>query len=729
MNDQVLGGDSGEELVWYDKLADIVQKHLKIALYTARDVKRIHKKNMGAEVVRKLRLLSQETKDPGLRIGIVVIIRNITKDSILARELYKQKLDDFVFKCLDFPPSIYGNTDLCKCAILTIQEMASQSPEIEYCHSLALKGTAKFTRMIPDYVGEGEWHPQMLASVLATIQIYLVQLCSYRQLKGCPIPPADLRALKLRDLANTLLGVLKIEDRELPLEWSTVDMVTDCLTWIAYLQSSAILSLPSNKGVLLFVALCSSPSLILRARGFLGLVNLRHPDCAVYGRVGRFCDPHWPKSQGIEDFIPGLAEVEPLEDLPHLMAELFGEGIANDGASEPPCTTFFARGKVCDAFEPAMRLVKLELDGPSEEDESYESLHKKFFGSVKIDSAIRGAMLASLKAQERYYEADVLQLSILMHQIDDLKRTGRTPEFAHKLYVLSRVLARNGIQRWPDMPYFSYAITRSQTGAEYTDDMSRCMSNTSSSRYLVDLAIFEGILNFSGIGLAKICLYEAPDSYRLAGMDHVKSARKLCIAAPTGGMHLGPMHQKICVILRFITNQLLENPSWDYNARDSWLYEAREALATLQDDRYATHPEIRTAITDVIVHHKKAQKRWGLLVDELGKFEEVIADAKTFNCAPSEVEDETESLEVAPEAGDPKPDQTTVSSTDLKDNLSAKTDIYQAKLPRCSWCRKPSMGLKKCANCGNVRYCNQTCQRNHWRGKHRKECVSPEIAV
>lgn len=110
MNDQVLGGDSGEELVWYDKLADIVQKHLKIgkiiqafthlvymcliiissALYTARDVKRIHKKNMGAEVVRKLRMLSQETKDPGLRIGIVVIIRNITKDSILARELYKQ---------------------------------------------------------------------------------------------------------------------------------------------------------------------------------------------------------------------------------------------------------------------------------------------------------------------------------------------------------------------------------------------------------------------------------------------------------------------------------------------------------------------------------------------------------------------------------------------------------------------------------------------------------------
>lgn len=43
----------------------------------------------------------------------------------------------------------------------------------------------------------------------------------------------------------------------------------------------------------------------------------------------------------------------------------------------------------------------------------------------------------------------------------------------------------------------------------------------------------------------------------------------------------------------------------------------------------------------------------------------------------------------------------------------------------CSQCdaRKYARNLKKCTRCQVARYCNEACQRAHWRAGHRSECT------
>ncbi|KAI0709968.1 hypothetical protein C8Q76DRAFT_624603 [Earliella scabrosa] len=45
----------------------------------------------------------------------------------------------------------------------------------------------------------------------------------------------------------------------------------------------------------------------------------------------------------------------------------------------------------------------------------------------------------------------------------------------------------------------------------------------------------------------------------------------------------------------------------------------------------------------------------------------------------------------------------------------------QIRIYRCSWCNMPSVALKECARCHQVRYCDASCQRSHW-AEHRAVC-------
>jgi len=43
------------------------------------------------------------------------------------------------------------------------------------------------------------------------------------------------------------------------------------------------------------------------------------------------------------------------------------------------------------------------------------------------------------------------------------------------------------------------------------------------------------------------------------------------------------------------------------------------------------------------------------------------------------------------------------------------------ELYRCSWCGNPSAAMRKCSSCGNTRYCDTNCQKEHW-STHKKAC-------
>ncbi|KAJ7618605.1 hypothetical protein FB45DRAFT_1007366 [Roridomyces roridus] len=49
-----------------------------------------------------------------------------------------------------------------------------------------------------------------------------------------------------------------------------------------------------------------------------------------------------------------------------------------------------------------------------------------------------------------------------------------------------------------------------------------------------------------------------------------------------------------------------------------------------------------------------------------------------------------------------------------------------ANLHTCSYCNNGNAALKKCAGCQQTRYCNNVCQKNHWRS-HREACKASRI--
>ena len=44
-----------------------------------------------------------------------------------------------------------------------------------------------------------------------------------------------------------------------------------------------------------------------------------------------------------------------------------------------------------------------------------------------------------------------------------------------------------------------------------------------------------------------------------------------------------------------------------------------------------------------------------------------------------------------------------------------------SSMSTCAACGKAGDNLKTCTSCKQVKYCNVSCQRAHWR-KHKKEC-------
>ena len=50
-----------------------------------------------------------------------------------------------------------------------------------------------------------------------------------------------------------------------------------------------------------------------------------------------------------------------------------------------------------------------------------------------------------------------------------------------------------------------------------------------------------------------------------------------------------------------------------------------------------------------------------------------------------------------------------------------EVEMTCSKMNFCSWCRRPSAALKKCARCHQAKYCDSECQRLHWKG-HKAVC-------
>ncbi|KZT39762.1 hypothetical protein SISSUDRAFT_1045071 [Sistotremastrum suecicum HHB10207 ss-3] len=724
------------EWIYADEMAENVSKKLNIAVFTPRDLKRIHKTNSGAEVVRKLVAFSHRRLPIQERIGLLIILRQITRDSILAQEAYKQKLDDFVFRCLNSFTGIRESTfELRRHALVALFEMTSSFPDVMVCHSVAIKGTAQLTRLIPKYSGPGDWHDGLwvLISIIATL---LPPLSSYKDIHEHSLPSNALQSLELPNLADALVGLLsKLDDLSMPLKFDTVIMIFKCLIWIAYYDSNAILSLSDNRGLLLFVALALSPSLILRSTGFLGLLHLRHPDYSHYGHVGRICDPLSLYSGFLlPDVTPYVDEAAEWPETPRPKHGVLTKLVEEHGVvkhAPTPHTLLYFQGYPLYASCPASVLADLEIDGPSDAFQSYDFVYKTFFGSAKIDDNTWYAMVDSLRDRPHdQFRADVLHFSILMRKLEEEKRAARDPEKIYQLYTRARILAHKGLEQWPDRAYFYYAMIKGHSGMHNFDLVVKGLLCPDVSKHLQHLMMHEGRLNLFSMGVLRLSLsvQKHPVDLGLGDLETLEED----IAEDIERSESGFTERKMSIVLRFVTERLTGSKGSDSATRKLWLEEAKSALVALKKAKSTSCLELRAAVNDFITFQQKAPKKWGPLLKTLGSFKEIIEEAHQIaqlRAKPAERKSHrTNNLNDEPAIEIPRLGYAVPEA--IQSRMQAKIGaVDPATLPHCTWCDHPSLGLKKCARCGIAKYCDKECQQYHWKTGHKAECVSPEIAV
>ncbi|KDN41362.1 hypothetical protein RSAG8_07477, partial [Rhizoctonia solani AG-8 WAC10335] len=56
------------------------------------------------------------------------------------------------------------------------------------------------------------------------------------------------------------------------------------------------------------------------------------------------------------------------------------------------------------------------------------------------------------------------------------------------------------------------------------------------------------------------------------------------------------------------------------------------------------------------------------------------------------------------------------------DGNSFGTAAEDVLVYRCSLCGNPSASMRRCARCKSARYCDDSCQRKHWKKGHKLTC-------
>ncbi|KZS87220.1 hypothetical protein SISNIDRAFT_461175 [Sistotremastrum niveocremeum HHB9708] len=126
-------------------------------------------------------------------------------------------------------------------------------------------------------------------------------------------------------------------------------------------------------------------------------------------------------------------------------------------------------GTPWNALETALQFVDYALNGPQPAEDQFKRPIHRIYGGAEIDVSTLSAMSTALKFHKMDYEADVLSLALSLHILDFLSaKGGRADDDAiHKHYMVVRVKAVWGMERWPDRAYFYYGAIKSLVGQKY----------------------------------------------------------------------------------------------------------------------------------------------------------------------------------------------------------------------------------------------------------------------
>ncbi|KZT37897.1 hypothetical protein SISSUDRAFT_1062468 [Sistotremastrum suecicum HHB10207 ss-3] len=675
---------------------DIVCRHLEISVSTTHDLKRIIKSGRCAEVVGRIAKCAREHQSPrNYRVlgGIFLLLRELTLDSVLAKEIYRQNLDDIILRVFD-PDS--GLHCLIAPAVHILVHLSETSPNVKVSRRLAVKGTPLTVRVLSKYTGDADTHYMLLT----LLSYYVGALSGQLQSQLTPPTPKEMKALELYRAARTLTDLLGNRNPARPLEDRSLRVISHTLMWLAFYQKEAIIQLPCFTGIRTFVALILGPSVSIRCKGFLGLLNTYSSN-----REGdiRLCDPY---------FSMRVRGLPPIEEHVRIVRAESGEnpdGFALDQLLQAYLKLSEERESTplsFDPYEAGLRMVELEVNGPENELESLAYPTQRIFGTSTPTGVMFSEMERALRDQQRDYEADVLRLAAIIFA----HRHGAVPDLELTLHLSERLEAANGAKKWPNHAYFYYGLIRYRSGSRYLEWGEQGLQCADCTPYLAAQIRFQMAQNKLSMAVTHLAIEPEKSEWWNTGVRYLKQMpSSISDALKYAGN--GTAEGKVLQLLAAATSLLTQIQTMDDGEFDSSIAEAAKALSSQGALDYG---EIAAAMSDFVTHRKIVSRSWAPLFEVMRNMDNISTEKQDF----AQAWDDDEVLEDA----------------ELEKSMSKekKYRVYeddQPVLPQCSWCHKATMGLKKCSACEKVKYCGTGCQRLHWRHGHKPECISPEISV
>lgn len=432
----------------------------------------------------------------------------------------------FVIRCLDMFP---GNAPFQLCVHHTLFDF-SQDCATNFLQDLATRLIFRISPLVRKHSSPSD-HRDATLQILLTIQHSLLfKLGAHKTWERRALPQASLDALQLTNLAKTLIHLLNLGNVPAPVNWGRFIIIVESLTWISYFDPTAVRDIPSKDGVLLFVALMHNPSISVRCKGLLGLLNICHqslmPDT-------RFCDPqHMWHVRGFStaevffrknvrtDSEAYLKRFTPLTE--EQIAELY---------RDPEIKAYSDEGDVFDPYKAALKYIEFELQGPKNPGEPWYHQFVRFPATREYSDEYDDELFTSMEVALRYhgknYEADVLKLGHHVRLLAQFKIEGGPDTLKiDAFHILVRVYAEQGLKKWPDHCYFYYAKVKSQMGPEYVEWATKGTQCADCTPFLKGQILYEVALNMFSVGVTHVALDDGQTEWWRIGAKCLRSRRQ-----------------------------------------------------------------------------------------------------------------------------------------------------------------------------------------------------------
>ncbi|KIY63600.1 hypothetical protein CYLTODRAFT_425967 [Cylindrobasidium torrendii FP15055 ss-10] len=283
-------------------------------------------------------------------------------------------------------------------------------------------------------------------------------------------------------------------------------------------------------------------------------------------------------------------------------------------------------------------------------------------------------------------------------------------------------MARRGLERNPNFAYYHYARSLTADAELGLKSSKKGLKCRESSPFIRFQLLQRSVQHAGDLGISKLQdVREIGDSAWKEGTAFLLSAledsRLFIKEAPPDNRYM-----KNVLYYNILLRLAIEGPDISVDLHE--LNATRKQLKITEEIANFVGvgtPKTGMRVTQDIVlkRYAAAATEWGDVIIKRDADSEIV-DTQPHTHAPtsSQTVDASiaawvEGLSLEDTAKPPKPCRPARTNPTITSNYVA--------LYRCSWCENPSAVLKRCVRCTKTRYCDEGCQKAHWK-EHKKVC-------